>query len=251
MSITNQNYADKLHRIKVKLYRNFLPGRQGKYYARTANEDSLSIEDICNMMKTRGGFTGDRALLLDNVRCFFREMAYQLCDGYCVNLGYFSVYPNIGGTFDSANEPFDSEKHKITFRYRTNTALRVLIKEIGVLINGVSDSNANISKFSDNEEILPKNHFLPDHMFTIKGKKIKLEGDDPGCGVFFVPVDDPSKAVKVTRIALNTPTKIVGIAPNTNYAVNRIEVRTQYSGSKHTPLKEPRVIVGDFTVEAD
>jgi len=42
-----------------------------------------------------------------------------------------------------------------------------------------------------------------------------VAGDDPGIGVFFVPIEDPAKAVKATRIAKNLPSEIIGIVPPT------------------------------------
>jgi hypothetical protein len=69
--------------------------------------------------------------------------------------------------------------------------------------------------------------------------------------VYLVPVDDPSKAVKITRIAENTQNRIIGVLPpaGTGYSVNRIEIRTQFSGSSNTFLKTPRIITSSFTIE--
>jgi hypothetical protein len=64
--------------------------------------------------------------------------------------------------------------------------------------------------------------------------------------MYFVPVDDPSKAVKVARVAENMPTKITGIAPQTGFANNRIEIRTQFAGAGNKFLKAPRVIASGF-----
>ena len=86
-------------------------------------------------------------------------------------------------------------------------------------------------------------------MFTLIGEKIQLKGDQPEVGLYFVPVDDPAAAVKVTRIAENTASKIVGIAPATGHQYNRLEIRTQYSGGSNTFLKTPRVITSDFILE--
>jgi hypothetical protein len=67
-------------------------------------------------------------------------------------------------------------------------------------------------------------------MFVISSNRIKIAGDDPSCGLYFVPIDDPSKAVKVERIGENTPSKITGIVPNVDSLQNKIEIRTQYTG---------------------
>jgi hypothetical protein len=47
--------------------------------------------------------------------------------------------------------------------------------------------------------------FVPGNQFVITGDKIKVAGEDPACGVYMVPVDDPSSALKLTRIAENSP----------------------------------------------
>jgi hypothetical protein len=53
----------------------------------------------------------------------------------------------------------------------------------------------------------------------------------------------------MARVGENTPSKIIGIAPDTKYAFNRIEIRTQYNGSNNSFLKVPRVITSLFTME--
>jgi hypothetical protein len=84
---------------------------------------------------------------------------------------------------------------------------------------------------------------------TFLGHKIKIAGDDPAVGLYFVPVNDPSKTMKATRIAENSPSKIIGVAPGTGSSPVRIEVRTQFSGSGGTLLKAVRVITSGFTLE--
>jgi hypothetical protein len=98
MGIKN-NIDDVLHRIRVKLYPNYLPNTEGRYVAKTDNEALLNVERVCAAMKNRGGFLGSYENLIENIKPFFDECAYQLCDGFALNLGYYSVHPNIGGTF--------------------------------------------------------------------------------------------------------------------------------------------------------
>jgi hypothetical protein len=238
-----------LHHIRVKLYPNYLP-KGGKFIARTNNEASLDIEQVCAALKNRGGYDGNYDTLIEAVRKYYEEVAYQLCDGYAVNNGYYAIYPNIGGTFDSVKEVHDHNKHPIDFRFSIRTKLRNFIKNIAVEVEGMADTGGYIDTFIDNEGDYVNSLFLPGNMFAIHGNKIKLEGDDPACGVFFVPKDDPSKAVKVARIAENFPSRVTGIAPDTEHQFNRIEIRTQYSGVKDKCLKSPRTIASIFVIEA-
>ena len=248
MGIRN-NIDDVLHRIRVKLYPNYLPATEGRYIAKTDNEAYLNVERICAAMKNRGGFLGSYENLIENINQFLSECSYQLCDGFALNLWYYSIHPNIGGTFNSEKEAHDPVKNPVSFRFRVRHPLRDLVKHIAVDITGVADSNAFIDEFIDRDGDSVNGFFAPGNMFCINGNKIKLAGEDPACGVFFVPVEDPSKAVKVTRIGENSSSTITGIAPSTNFLQNRIEIRTQFTGSASILLKAPRTIVSDFVLE--
>jgi hypothetical protein len=248
MSIVN-TVQEVLHRIRVKLYPNYLPNVEGAYIARTNSEASLNIPQICASLKDRGGYGGDYEDLVESVKQFFDEAMYKLCDGFAINMGYFTIHPNIGGTFNSASEIHDHKKHKISFRFRTLPKLRRLVQFIGVDIEGIADTSGWIDEYVDIEENSTNAIFIPGGQFVIHGHRIKTAGDDPSVGVYFVPIDNPSKAVKVGRLAENTPTKIIGIAPKTEYSRNRIEIRTQFEGSSTKFLKTVRYITSGFVLE--
>jgi hypothetical protein len=201
-------------------------------------------------MKNRGGFDGSYEDALQTVRHFYMEMAYQLCDGFSVNTGYFTIHPNIGGTFKDDKEVHDHKKHPITFRFQSLKALRDLRSSIEVILDGYADTQGYIAEFIDVEAEASNTVFFPGDQFIITGHKIKVAGDDPNVGVYIVPVDAPASAVKVKRIAENTGSKIIGIIPeSTGSLLNRVEIRTQFSGSGSTTLKAPRVITSSFTLE--
>ena len=116
-------------------------------------------------------------------------------------------------------------------------------------IEGIADASGWIDEFIDAEADSVNTLYVPGNQFIIHGHKIKAAGDDPSVGVYFVPVDDPAAAVKVTRIAENTSSKVIGIAPKTNHQRNRIEIRTQYEGSTTKFLKNVRYITSGFVLE--
>jgi hypothetical protein len=247
MSITN-NLDDVLHKIRINLYNNYLPNVEGRYIARTENEASLTIDQICTTMINRGGYKGSYDALVENIRLFQDECIYQLCDGYSVNLKYYSIYPKIGGTFESEKEAHNSKKNPIKFRFRTLSPLRKIKELISVEILGVADTNAFIDQFIDRGENSVNGIFIGGNMFCITGTKIKIAGDDNTCGLYFVPVDDPASSVKVKLIGENTGTMVTGIAPTTGYEKNRLEIRTQFTGSNVNFLKTPRTITSNFVL---
>jgi len=238
-----------LHHIRVKLYPNYLPNApQGSYIARTDSDKTVNVKEVCTIMVTRAGFDGQFDTLFDYVSQFLDEVAYQLCDGFRVNLSYFSVYPNIGGVFERINEAHDHKKHKISFHFGILAKLRALIKNIDVEVEGLADIPAYIDEFIDVEENSINHLFVPDNAFTIHGHHIKIDGTHPSCGVYFVSVQNPSQRIKVSRILENNPSKVMGIAPHTNTQFNRIEIVTQYTQGKNN-LVTPRTIAGSFTLE--
>jgi hypothetical protein len=248
MGIKN-TMGDVFHRLHVKLYPNYFPITEGRYIAKTDNEACLNVERICSVMKNRDGFLDGYEYLTETIKQFLDECAYLLCDGFALDLGYFSVHPNIGGTFNSEIDARDPERNPVSFKFRTKLPLRNLVKHIAVEIIGTAVGNAFIDEFIDRDEDSVNGIFSPGDMFCVYGNKIKLAGDDPSCGLFFVPVNDPSKAVKVTRIGENSASIITGIAPDTQYQNNRIEIRTQYCGPATAFLTVPRSIVSDFVLD--
>ena len=246
-NINNLNMI--FHRIRAKLYPSYLSTVDGAYIARTDNEKTLTVKDVCTILKTRAGFTGKYEDLLECVRQYYDEVAYQLCDGYAITNGYYTIHPNIGGSFNSANEAHNHEKHPISVRFGARAKLRNLLKNVAVDIEGIADGSGYIDMFTDFEDNSVNETLSPGNQFAIHGHKIKVVGDDPTVGVYIVPVEDPAQAVKVERIAENGPTKITGIIPDTKHQYNRIEIRTQFAGSNSIKLKAPRTITSNFVLE--
>jgi hypothetical protein len=128
MAIINAVH-EVLHRIRVTLYPDYLTAIEGAYIVRTDNEASLTSKDVRAELKNRGGFTGNYDDLTAHVK--------QFLDGFAVNLKYFLMYPNVGGTFDKIIEGHDTEKHPVTFHFRVLTALRILAVHIVVEVEGL------------------------------------------------------------------------------------------------------------------
>jgi hypothetical protein len=239
-----------LHKVKAKLYPNHFQNVDGNYIARTNNEKTLDQNDIATTIKTRGGYQGSTDDLLQCIEAYNAEVAYQLCDGYAVTNGWYTIYPNIGGTFESPRDTPDPVKNKVSMKFSLRKRLLDATKNISVEIEGVADTNGFIDYLIDQEENeAAHNLYVPGNMISIHGNKIKVAGDHADNGVYFVPVDDPSKAVKMERVGDNNPTRITGIAPQTGYMHNRLEIRTQFTGAGDKFLKTPRTITSAFTVD--
>ena len=237
-----------VHGIHARLYPNYL-ANGGAYIARAKNQSTLTIEDVCTILKTRGGFTGRYEDLMEHVKQYYQEVIYQLCDGYAVTNGYFTIHPCIGGTFNSVNEVHDSKKHPVSLRFGTRAKLQQILKKVDVKIEEIADGTGFIDEFRDFEDDSINDTFTPGNQFAIHGNKIKLAGDDPSVGLFFVSTDDPACAVKVERIAENSATRVTGIIPEVCHKHSKLEIRTQFTGTNNPALKNPRTITSSFVIE--
>lgn len=239
-----------MHRIRVKLYRNYFPKGED-YIARTDSEATLNIDQVGAARRDRGGLTMDFEDFLDASKQMIEEIMYQLADGFAVNLKYFTLRPNVGGTFRSVHETPDPAKHPLTFRLHALKPLRDLVKGIHVVVESLADVDGWIDEFHDKDEGAVNTIFVPGNMFAVYGGKIELAGDDPGVGLYLVPEDAPASAVKITRLMDVEPGKLSGVLPGVGagHTHFRIEVRTQYAGPNGTLLKAPRVIKSRFVLE--
>jgi hypothetical protein len=118
-----------------------------------------------------------------------------------------------------------------------------------VEVLGLADVNGYIDEFIDVEANSINGTATAGNQFIIHGHKIKIAGDDPTVGVYFVHAEDvPPGKEKATRIAENSANKIIGIIPSLPGSPVRLEIRTQFSGSGGNFLKAPRVITSNFTL---
>jgi hypothetical protein len=236
------------HKIQAWLYPNHFKNVEGTYIAKASSNRVLTDEDICKIMKTRLELPIRYEDLLNCIRQYNAEIIYQACDGHTVKNEWFMVLLKIGGSFNGVNEAHDHDKHKITFRFSPRAKLRKLARSISVEIAGIANINGYIDTFTDLEDGAENCLYIPGHQFIIHGSKIRVEGSDPGVGVFMVPENNPSGAVRI-RTGENKHSKITGILPSTGSLYNRIEVRTQYSGVSGRPNKKLRVITSTFILE--
>jgi hypothetical protein len=232
-----------LHKIHVRLYPCNLPRAQGALFARTDSDAELSIEDVAAECKTRGGFTGNYQDLIAHSRQFLDEVVYQLCDGFAVNLGYFSIHPVVGGFFGSEDE--SASGHPVTFRFRVRARLRKIAKSIEVEVVTAKRPGRIESCFDlDSGEV--NGQITPGGIFTVTGSKLKVLGDNPECGLYFASALDPDRRFKVTRkFALNVSSRVCGVAPAMPAGDYHIVIVSQYTVGG-TPLKTPRTTTSDF-----
>jgi len=229
------------HKIRAYLYENVLTkDNPNDYIARTASERSLNVQQICEMAVSRGGADVSASAMERATELFLKEMAYQLCDGYSINTDYFTARTKILGKFDSPDETFDTNKHGLIFNFNQGKKLKSEIPNIEINILGMADPISSISQITDLKSGSINDVLTPNRNLKIRGSKIKITGNDPGNGIFFVNTDSYKRTrAQSEDIAVNKPSELIIMVPDLPKGTYYLEVATQYTGSKKQ-LKEAR-----------
>ncbi|WP_346984430.1 DNA-binding domain-containing protein [Chryseobacterium sp. POE27] len=243
--------ATILHRIKAYLYDNVLTkDNPNDFTARTISERSLNVQQICQSAANRGGADISASAMEHATELFLKEMAYQLCDGYFINTGYFMASTTIRGVFDSPSETFNKDKHSIIFQFNQGEKLRAEIPNIEVEILGVAEASAVILQVTDVKSGSVNDLLTPGRNLKIAGSKIKVTGNDPFIGVFFVnTASNVRTMVEESDMVTNNPSELIVVIPALLAGTYQLEVVTQFADS--SILKQPRTALLDkpLTVE--
>lgn len=235
------------HRIKAWLYENFLTENPNDFVARVSSERTLNTKDICVAAVTRGGADTNAAAMEHNVNLFFKEMSYQMCDGYAVNTGYFTAGTVIKGVFDNPKEKYDPKKHSVYFQFNQGATLIKDLPSIEVDIMGVADVSNFIGQVTDVKTGTVNELLTPGRNLRINGSKLKLAGENPSVGIYFIDQTTyVSTKVDASDIVVNNPSELIIIIPQLSAGTYKLEVRTQFAvGSL---IKEPRIATLDKTL---
>jgi hypothetical protein len=234
-----------LHTIKAWLYENLLTDDQNDYTARVSAERTLSVRDICESAVARGGADINAAAMEHAVELFHKEAAYRLCDGFSINTLWYNASTHVKGVFTNPTEGFDPTKHTVAVEFRQGVELRRELGMVSVQVLGKAESGFLIAEVIDLRSDSVNDLLTPGRNARITGGKLKVEGDDPSCGVYFVSDADGTR-IKVdgADIVENVNAHLLIIVPPLAAGTYRLEVTTQYSGGNH-PLKTPRTAVFD------
>jgi hypothetical protein len=221
------------------------------FIGRITGKQLLSIRDVCEMARNRGGSDIMPSAMEHAVELFLREMVYDMCDGYSVNLKWFLASAGLRGTFASRDELFDQAKHKLMFDFQQGAELRRELENLNAEIVGQADVGPRIHMITDKRTGSVDQLLTPSRNAVIRGRRIKITGSDPSVGIRFHSQDDPSAVYPVAPgdIVSNKPTELMIVTPDLPPGYYKLEISTQYIRKKF--LKEPRSVMFDTILQVN
>ena len=238
-----------LHNIRAKLYDNPLTPNPNDFMARVSADRTLNVKDICKGAVTRGGANISADAMEHAVNLFHKELGYTLCDGFSVNTGWYTASVSIKGVFDNPTEKFNAKKHTVMFDFKQGALLRKELGAVTVDVTGVADTAAFIAQATDVKTGSINDMLTPGRNLRINGIKIKIDGNNPENGIFFVNQETRERiAVEMSDVATNNPSEVMIIIPELAEGTYKLEIVTQWGGNSKQLLKTPRTATFDQTL---
>jgi hypothetical protein len=156
----------------------------------------------------------------------------QVCAALKYGGGYDDPVEHVKQFFDEVTyQGHNTGRHPVTFRRFTRAPLRLLAEHSQVEIEGL----AQVNGYAVNETPAPSG------IVSIAGHKLKVVGDNPDIGIYFVSASNATKRVTVAGcLAENTGSKLIGIIPSLSAGTGKGGSKTHYPVGGAF-LKEPRV----------
>jgi hypothetical protein len=225
--------------LKYSLVENQLTERPDDYSAQTHSGSSFDKEAVIFRMLRRGTLlTRTDALAVLNG---FEETVVEIHEeGGTVNLPLFNTSFSISGVFEGPMDSFDGNRHKLNINVTKGALLRETEKKVKVEKTNAPAPQPQIQEVKDSISGAFNEKLTAGGVVEIRGYNLKIDGDDPACGLWFVA--ENGQETKAVVIIENKPSKILAMIPALAGGNYQVKVATQYTlGGKF--LKIPKQFV--------
>ena len=225
--------------LQYSLIENLLTERPDDYSAQTYATASLDKEAIIARMLNRGTLL-TRTDILAVLNGLEETVTDALLEGNNVNLPLFNTSFSISGVFDSPLDSFDGNRHKLNINLTKGLLLREVEKNVKLGKTNTATPLPQIQEVKDSVSGKVNETLTPNGVIEVRGYNLRIEGDDPTCGLWFV--HDSGYEVKATVIIENKPSRILAMIPALQVDSCRIRVATQYANGVKL-LKTPKIFM--------
>jgi hypothetical protein len=227
--------------IEYILEPNELIKEDEKFRAQVINSKSYTFDDIAKyLIKHNIGLSLPAILgVWEGIKDAVEEF---ITNGGIINTELFRVRTSIKGVFDGMDDRFDAGRHEIRLNVRAGQFLRNTPKKLKPK-KRTAPAKSLIQSVTDVKSGALNSNLTPGKNIKITGNRLKIDGDDPTCGLYFVPENTKDSVVKVeaSEFAMNNPSQIIAVIPNLKKGKWHLRLVTQYSRAKKH-LREPQSV---------
>ncbi|MDR2177343.1 MAG: DUF4469 domain-containing protein, partial [Treponema sp.] len=212
--------------LEYTLEENLLTDEPGDYRAQVVNVKSYTTSEIVDrIMQIGAGLTrSDIASVLEAEK---QVMAQIIAEGGGFTTEILNAFPSIPGRFSTIDETVDPAKHKVRINLHPGTALRaaaggIKLKKIAVVVTGtVITAALDVKSGTVNDKLTPGRDI------KLSGTRLKIAGDDPSVGLYFVPAGGGAPVkVDPSDIVVNNPSEVIAVIPSLAAGVYQVRITT-------------------------
>ena len=230
--------------LKYSLNENLLTECPDDYSAQTQATGSLDKEALVARMLSKGTLVTrtDILAVLNNLE---ETVVQALLEGYTVTSPLFNTSFSISGVFDSPKDTFDGNRHKLNINLTKGSLLRSAEKNVKFEKTNTIAPLPQIHEVKDVLSGIVNERLTPNGVIEILGYNIKIDGEQPPCGVWFV--HESGNEIPAEIFIENKPSRILAMIPQLNSGNYQIKIVTQYTGG--ALLKTPKIYIYPKTME--
>ena len=221
--------------LKYSLTRNLLTDEAGNYTAKAQSSGSYDKEAIIANMLWRGSLL-TRTDILAVLNGFEESIANIIHDGGTVNTPLFNTSFSISGVFEGAVDNFDLKRHKVNVKFIKGILIRNAEAKVIPEKTSAIAPQLQILEVKDSVSGKVNERLTPGGVLQVWGNNIKIAGEHPDCGVYFV--HESGDTLKTQVIAQNKPKSFIVLIPMLSVGIYTLKVVTQFTNG-HL-LKLPR-----------
>jgi len=198
---------------------------------------------IFNEMMKRGTLL-TKTDILAVLNLYEETIADILSSGNTVTTPLFNTSFSISGVFEGAMDSFDPSRHKLNINLTKGTMSRDAEKRVKLEKTNAVAPMPLIQEVKDSISGSYNSKLTPGGVIELRGNTLKIDGDKPECGLWFVFEDGTE--TKAAVIVENKPSRIIAMIPNLVVGEYNVKIVTQYTGGK--VLKTPKTYVFNKTL---
>ena len=151
-----------------------------------------------------------------------------------VNFGF-----SISGVFEGAMDSFDPSRHKLNINATKGVRARNAEKRVKLEKTNAVVPMPLIQEAKDCVSGSYNGKLTPGGVIELRGNTLRIDGDKPECGLWFVFEDGTE--TRATVIIENKPSRIIAMIPMLMSGEYNVKIVTQHTGGKL--LKTPKTCV--------
>lgn len=211
---------------------------ESNYVARVLVERTIDQEALITKMLRKRNLVS-KTDIVAVLNSFYEEVIQCINDGDNITLPISNISYSISGVFDSNEESFQEDKHKLHINLNGGRFIKDLTGNIVLKKVKAPPATTEITHVKDINAETVNTSLTSEGIFELNGSRLKVAGEHADIGLYFIAED--ATETKVAHLAINSHNKIIAQAPTLAPGDYKIRIKTQATGSTDIFLKDLRI----------